>query len=105
MIEKPIDLKQLLDKMDLALLIETLQLNLANILHLPSQIAKELDKKVFFLVKAIDTTIDIFIPKARFCSKLILGFDKKCKNAQMRARKLKKYGRKKIQKRVRRHLD
>ncbi len=89
MIDKPIDSRRLLGKMDLALLIKTLQQNLVNIPHLPSWIAKELDEKVLSLVKAIDTAMDISIPKTRLCSKSIPGFDEQCKDAQMRARRLK----------------
>lgn len=90
MIDKPVDSRRLLTKMDLDLLIKTLQHNLANIPHLPSRTAKELDEKVLSLVKAIDTAIDISIPKARLCPKSIPGFDEECKDHQMRARRLKK---------------
>lgn len=90
MIGQPVDSRRLLAKMDLALLIETLQQNLANILHLPSQTAKKLDEKVIFLVKAIDTVMDISIPKVRLCPKSISEFDEECKDAQIRARRLKK---------------
>ncbi len=90
MIDKPIDSRRLLAKMDLALLIKTLQQSLVNLPHLPSRTAKELDEKVLPLVKAIDTEMDISIPKAKLCPKSIPGFDEKCKDAQMRARRLKK---------------
>lgn len=90
MINKPVDSRRLLAKMDLALLIETLQQNLVNISYLPSRTAKELDEKVLSLVKAIDTAMDTSIPKARLCPKSIPGFDEECKDAQMRARRLKK---------------
>lgn len=90
MIDKPVDSKRLLAKIDLDLLIETLQQNLANIPHLPSRTAKKLDEKVLFLVKAIDIATDISIPKARLCPKSIPRFDEECKDAQIIARRLKK---------------
>ncbi len=90
MIDKLIDSRRLLAKMDLALLIKTLQENLANIPLLPSRTTKELDEKALFLVKAIDTAIDISISKARLCPKSIPGFDEECKDTQMRAKRLKK---------------
>lgn len=55
-----------------------------------SQTTKKLDEKVFFLIKAIDIVIDIFILKTKVYSKLILRFDKKYKNTQIRAKKFKK---------------
>ncbi len=90
MINMPIDSRRLLAKMDLALLIKTLQQNLVNIPHLPSRTAKEFDEKVLSLVKAIDIAMDISIPKARLFPKSIPRFDEECKDAQMKARKLKK---------------
>lgn len=105
MIDKPVDSRRLLAKMDLALLIKTLQQNLANIPNLPSRTTEELDEKVISLVKFIDIAMDISIPKARLCPKSIPGCDEECKDAQMRARKLKKSGREKTQKRAGRHLD
>ncbi len=89
MIYKPIESWRLIAKMDITLHIKTLQQNLVNIPNLPSRTAKELDEKVLSLVKAIDTAMDISIPKARLCPKSILGFDEECKDAQMRARRLK----------------
>lgn len=55
-----------------------------------SKTAKELDKKVISLVKAIDIAIDASILKAKLYTRSILGFDKDCKNAYIRAKKLKK---------------
>ena len=82
--------RRLLAKMDAVLLIKTLQQNLASISRLPSKTPEELDEKVISLVKAIDIAMDASIPKAKFCPKSIPGFDENCKDAQMRARRLKK---------------
>ncbi len=81
MMDKLIDFRRLLAKMDLALLIKTLQQNLVNISHLPSRTARKLDEKVLSLVKAVDTAMDISILKARLCPKSIPGFDEECKDA------------------------
>ena len=71
-------------------MIKTLQDGLANISLSLSQTPSELDEKLIFLVKAIDKAIDISIPRARLCPRLVSGFDEKCKDAQMKARRLKK---------------
>lgn len=49
-----------------------------------------LAKKLIFLVNTIKKTINVSTPKARLCLRLVPRFDKKCKNTQMRIRKLKK---------------
>lgn len=90
MIDKPPDSRRLLAKKDDILLIKILQENLANISLLSSKIAKELDVKEISLVKAIDIAIDTSISKAKLCIRSILGFDKDCKDAHMRIKKLKK---------------
>ena len=51
---------------------------------------KELDKKVISLVEAINIAIDASIPKSKLCTRSISEFDEDCKDAQMRARRLKK---------------
>ena len=55
-----------------------------------SKSAKKLDEKVISLVKAIDIVIDASIPKSKLCARSISEFDEDCKDAQMRARRLKK---------------
>ena len=90
MIDKPADSRRLLAKMDCVLLIKTLQENLASISPLSSKTAKELDEKVISLVEAIDTAMDASIPRSKLCARSIPGFDEDCKDAQMRARRLKK---------------
>lgn len=57
--------------------------------------AKELDKKVIFLVEVIDIVMDASIPKVKFYTRSILEFDKNYKNIQMRAKRLKKILKKK----------
>ena len=89
MIDKSSDSKRLLAKMD-SILLKTLQENIASVLLLSSKTAKELDEKVISLVKAIDIAMDASIPKSKLCARFILGFDKDCKDAQIRVRKLKK---------------
>ena len=69
MINKPVDSRCLLAKIDGVLLIKILQENLASIALLLLKTAKKLDKKVISLVEAIDIVIDASIPK----SKLYLG--------------------------------
>ena len=78
---KPIKFRQLLAKIDCVLLIKTLYKNLANISLLLSKMAKKIDEKVIFLVKAIELAIDTFIFKIKFCTRYILRFDKNYKNA------------------------
>lgn len=81
--------------MDNIAMLKTLKDGLANILLASSKTTNELDKKVIFLVNAIHKTIDVSTSRARLYPRLVLGFDKECKGAQMRARRLKKIWRKK----------
>lgn len=90
MIDKLIDSRRLLVRIDSALLIKMLQENLASISLLLSKIVKKLDEKVIFLLKAIDIAIDAFIPKTKLQARSILEFDQDCKDAQMKTKKLKK---------------
>ena len=71
-------------------MIKTLQDGLANILLFLSKRPNKLDEKVIFLVNAIDKAIDASTPRARLCLRSVPGFDKKCKDAQMKAKRLKK---------------
>lgn len=71
-------------------MIKTLKNNLANILPILLNIIDKLNKKVIFLVKAINKAIDTFTLRAKLCLRLVLGFDKKCNGAQIEARKFKK---------------
>ena len=89
-VDKPLDVRRLLTRIDGTLLIETLQKSLALIPSTPSNTAKELDKKTISLIEAIDTAMEASIPKARLCPKSVPGFDENCKDAQMRAKRLKK---------------
>ena len=89
-VDKPQDCRRLLSKMDNTVMIKTLQGGLANISLSSSKIPGELDKKVISLVNAIDKAIDVSTPRARLCLRSVPGFDKECKNAQMKARRLKK---------------
>ena len=89
MINKPLHFRRLLAKIDGILLIKTLQENLASISLLSSKTAKELDKKVISLVKAIDIAMDTSISKSKLYVRSISRFDEDCKDAQMRAKKLK----------------
>lgn len=76
--------------MNIVLLIKTLWESLASISLLLSKMAKKLDEKVISLVEAINITIDTSISEAKFCTRFISGFDENCKNAQIRAKRLKK---------------
>ena len=62
----------------------------ANILLVLSKTTNKLDKKVIFFVNAIDKAINVFTLRAKLCPRLVSGYDKECKGAQMRAKKLKK---------------
>ncbi len=75
--------------MDNTAMIKTLKDDLANISLASSKTTDELDEKVISLVNAIDKAIDASTPKARLRPRSVPGFDKKCKGAQMRARRLK----------------
>ena len=90
MIDKPFNSRHLLAKMDGILLIKTLQENLASISPLSSKTAKKLDEKVISLVEIIDIAMDASILKSKLYVRSISEFDEDCKDAQMRARRLKK---------------
>ncbi len=45
---------------------------------------------MYFLISAIETAIALAIPKARLSPKSVPGFDKECKETQMKAGRLKK---------------
>lgn len=79
MINKSIDSKCLLPKIDSALLIKTLQKTLASILFLLSKISKKLDKKVIVLIKTTDIAIYISISKAKLYAKSISDLTKTVK--------------------------
>lgn len=81
MIDKPTNSRHLLVKINYVLLIKILQKNIASILFLLSKTAKELDRKIIFLVKAINIAINIFISKAKLSTRSISKFDEKYKNA------------------------
>lgn len=90
MINQPFNLRYPLAKIDIILLIKTLQHNLASISYLLLKTLEGLDKKITSSVKTINITIDAFIFKAKLCPKSILRIDKNYKNAQIKAKKLKK---------------
>lgn len=87
---KPTNFRRLLAKIDHVLLTKILQENLVNILSLLLKIAKKIDEKVIFLIKAINIAMKISIFKIKLYIKFVQGFDKNYKNAQMRIKKLKK---------------
>lgn len=80
----------MLAKIDIILLIKTLQKISASILLLLSKTAKELDKNIIFLVEVIDIAINVSIFKTKLCAKSLPGFDKNCKDAQIKIKKLKR---------------
>lgn len=80
MIDKSMDSRHLLIKIDIILLIKTLQRNLANISLLVLKIVKKLNQKVISLVKAINIVIDASIFKAKLFIKSIPKFNKDYKN-------------------------
>lgn len=80
MIDKYTDSRRLLAKINCVLLTKTLIENLASIEFWLSKTGKELDKKIFFLEKAIGITMDASISKTKLYTRPILGFDKNYKN-------------------------
>ncbi len=77
-------------------MIKTLKDGLANILLVLLKTTDKLDEKVISLVNAIDKAIDVSTPKASLYPRLVSGFDEECKDAQMKARKLKKIWKKEV---------
>ncbi len=55
-----------------------------------TQTANELNTQVYSLIVAFETEIAMAILKARLSPKSVTGFDEKCKETQMKARRLKK---------------
>ena len=76
--------------MDILTLKKTFTKELAKDPLQTSTTPNELDIKVHSLINAIDIAITLAILKARFSPKLIPRFDKKYKEIQMKARRLKK---------------
>lgn len=76
--------------MDNIAIIKTLQGGLANILLFLLKIPNELNNKLIFLINAIKKAIDTSTLRTKLCPRLIPRFDKKCKNAQMKVKKVKK---------------
>lgn len=76
--------------MDNTAIIKTLKDSLANILLALLKTPNKLNKKIISLLKTINKGIDVSISKVKLCLRLVSGFDKKCKGAQIRIRKLKK---------------
>ncbi len=50
----------------------------------------KLDAQVYFLIGEIEIAIALVIPKARLSPKSVSKFDEKCKETQIKARRLKK---------------
>lgn len=89
-IDKPQDSRRLLSKIDNSAIIKTLKGGLANISLFSSKILDKLDEKLISLINTINKAIDASTPRARLCPRSVPGLNKKCKDAQMRARRLKK---------------
>ena len=88
MVDKSQDSWRLVSKMDNIAMFKTHKDGLANISLTTLKTTNELEEKVISLVNAINKAIDVSTPRARFCPTSVLGFIKKCKDAQIRARKL-----------------
>lgn len=76
--------------MDNSVMLKTLQGGLANISLTLSKTFDKLDEKVISLLNVINKAIDASTPQARLCPRSVLGFDKKCKDTQIKAKRLKK---------------
>lgn len=74
-VDKSHDFGRLLSKIDNTAIIKILKDSLVNILSFPSNTINKLDKKLIFLISAIDKAINASAPKKRLCSRLIPGFD------------------------------
>ena len=89
-VDSPLSLCLLLSKMDVPNLKKSLLEELVKDPPCHTQTANKLDAQVYSLIGAIETAIALPIPKARLSPKSVLGFDEKCKETQMKARRLKK---------------
>lgn len=89
-IDNPLSLRLLFSKMDVPALKKTLIEELAKDPLCISTTPNELDTKVCSLINAIDTAMALAIPKVRLSPRSVPGFDKECKEIQMKARRLKK---------------
>lgn len=89
-IGNPLIPRFLLSKIDIPLIKKKLKEELTK--NLPSlyTTAEQLDAQVDSLISAINTAMNLAIPKAKISPKSIPEFDEKCKEVQMKARRLKK---------------
>lgn len=89
-INNPPSLRLPLSKIDIPLIKRMLKEELAKNPPSPCTTPEQLDTQVNSLISAINTAMDFAIPKANVSPKSVLGFDEKCKEVQMKARRLKK---------------
>lgn len=89
-ISNPLILQFLLSKIDISLIKRKLKEELARNPSSLCTMAEQLDAQVDFLINAINTAINLAIPKTKVSPKLVSRFDEKCKKIQMKARRLKK---------------
>lgn len=79
-----------LNKIDVPKLKKTLLEELSKDPSRCSQIANKLNAPVYSLIDIIETVIAKAIPKAKLSPKSVLGFDKECKEKQIKVKRLKK---------------
>lgn len=89
-IDNPLIPQFLLSKIDIPLIKRTLKEELAKNPPSPCTTAEQLDAQVNSLIGTINTAMNLAIPKAKVSPKSVLRFDEKCKEVQMKARRLKK---------------
>ena len=89
-IDNPLIPRFLLSKIDIPLIKRKLKEELTKNLPSPCTTAEQLDVQVDSLISAINTAMNLAISKAKVSPKSVPGFDEKCKEVQMKARRLKK---------------
>ena len=87
---RPLEEKKHFKKTDIKKLVDTLKGELTDSVQTAPKSTQELDQQVGALVAALTKAIDASTPMLQVSPRSIPGFDKECKEAQMRARRLKK---------------
>lgn len=87
---RPLEKKKHFKKTDIKKLINTLKGELNGSVQTASKSTQEVDQQVDALITALTKAIDTSTAMLQVSSRFIPGFDKECKEAQMKARRLKK---------------
>lgn len=87
---RPVEEKRHFKKTDIKKLPDTFLNELRDSIQTVPEFTQELDHQVGILVTAVGKAIEVLTPILRLFPRSIPGFDEECKEAQMRARSLKK---------------